>query len=88
MPTWKNVYHEDPLSWWAEEGQKHYPRLAMMARDYFPIQGKSIIMASSFIANSSGTASSTSVQRAFSAAGNYQGAIYRPLALPFRPPLF
>jgi hypothetical protein len=44
----------------------------MMAHDYFAIQGKEIIMASSFIANSSGTASSTSVERAFSAAGNYQ----------------
>jgi hypothetical protein len=33
---------------------------------------KEIIMASSFIANSSGTASFTSVERAFSAAGNYQ----------------
>jgi hypothetical protein len=44
----------------------------MMAHDYFAIQGKEIIMASSFIANSSGTASPTSVERAFSVARNYQ----------------
>jgi hypothetical protein len=42
------LYHEDPLSWWAEEGQKNYPRLAIMARDYFAIQGKEIILAASF----------------------------------------
>jgi hypothetical protein len=47
LSAWKSVYHEDPLSWWAEEGQKHYPRLAIMARDYFAIQGTETIMAPS-----------------------------------------
>jgi hypothetical protein len=33
------IYHDDPLSWWAEEGQRYYPRLAIMARHYFAIHG-------------------------------------------------
>jgi hypothetical protein len=74
LSTWKNVYHEDPLRWWEEEGQKPHPRLAMMACDSFAIQGKEIFMAASFIANTSGTASPISVERVFFPAGNFQGA--------------
>jgi hypothetical protein len=62
------------------------PFWMIMGSDYVAIQGKEIIMVSSFIADSSGSASPTSLERAFSAAGNYQGANRQNLSPATRPP--
>jgi hypothetical protein len=79
--TWKSVYHEDPLSSWAEEGRKGVPGLPSWPAIILLSKVKKSSWPLHFIADSNGTASSTSVERACSAAGNFHGA-NRPSLLP------
>jgi hypothetical protein len=37
---WETRYSSNPLLWWAEIGRIMFPRLAMMARDYYSTQRK------------------------------------------------
>jgi hypothetical protein len=37
---WESRYSSNPLLWWADTGHTMFPRLAMMARDYYATQRK------------------------------------------------
>jgi hypothetical protein len=74
---WASRFESNALLWWRESGQHLFPRLALMAKDFFSAQGISSIVATAFhswaILRHITLASTSPSERAFSAAGNAQG---------------
>jgi hypothetical protein len=49
--VWADRYESNALIWWAESGCRLFPRLALMAKDYFSAQGQSHSTAVSHLSN-------------------------------------
>jgi hypothetical protein len=70
---WETRYSSNPLVWWSDTGRIMFPRLAMMARDYYSTQRKSILskpLTFERLPMARGLASTAPAERLCSAAGN------------------